>query len=140
MARQLSRKPQSRNRLVRNLVSSLFLHGEIKTTAPKAKVAKSEAERLIALLGKVDGFDRTRKAKQYLYGGAVAKGIDFAKKFKSVAIYKLGPRSGDGAPQSLVVLKAEGEKLDEPAGDARQSKKTAKGASKPNKGANIKKK
>jgi large subunit ribosomal protein L17 len=45
--RQLSRDTEHRLALRRNLVQSLFEHGKIRTTGPKAKEVKSLAEKLI---------------------------------------------------------------------------------------------
>ena len=45
--RQLSRDTEHRKALRRNLVQSLFEHGKIRTTLPKAKEVRAFAERLI---------------------------------------------------------------------------------------------
>jgi large subunit ribosomal protein L17 len=47
--RQLSRDTEHRIALRRNLVQSLFEHGKIRTTHPKAKEVKAFAEKLITL-------------------------------------------------------------------------------------------
>ena len=47
--RQLSRDTEHRIALRRNLVQSLFEHGKIRTTLPKAKEVKGLAEKLITL-------------------------------------------------------------------------------------------
>src|SRR5438552_2454922 len=47
--RQLSRDTEHRKALRRNLVQSLFEHGKIRTTLPKAKEVRAFAERLITL-------------------------------------------------------------------------------------------
>jgi large subunit ribosomal protein L17 len=47
--RQLSRDTEHRKALRRNLVQSLFEHGQIRTTLPKAKEVKAMAEKLITL-------------------------------------------------------------------------------------------
>lgn len=47
--RQLSRDTEHRTALRRNLVQSLFEHGQIRTTLPKAKEVKAMAEKLITL-------------------------------------------------------------------------------------------
>lgn len=47
--RQLSRDTEHRKAMRRNLVQSLFEHGTIRTTLPKAKEIKAMAERLITL-------------------------------------------------------------------------------------------
>lgn len=50
--RQLSRDTEHRIALRRNLVQSLFEHGKIRTTLPKAKEVKAFAEKLITLAKK----------------------------------------------------------------------------------------
>src|SRR5437762_13039835 len=47
--RQLSRDTEHRKSLRRSLAQSLFEHGSIKTTLPKAKEVKSFVEKLITL-------------------------------------------------------------------------------------------
>ncbi len=47
--RQLSRDTEHRRALRRNLCQSLFEHGKVRTTLPKAKEVKAMAERLITL-------------------------------------------------------------------------------------------
>jgi len=47
--RQLSRDTEHRLALRRNMVQSLFEHGKIRTTLPKAKEVKAFAEKLITL-------------------------------------------------------------------------------------------
>lgn len=47
--RQLSRDSEHRKALRRNLVQSLFEHGAIRTTGPKAKEVKALAEKMITL-------------------------------------------------------------------------------------------
>ncbi len=47
--RQLSRDTEHRIALRRNMVQSLFEHGKIRTTLPKAKEVKAFAEKLITL-------------------------------------------------------------------------------------------
>src|SRR5580704_9057434 len=50
--RQLSRDTEHRKAMRRNLVQSLFEHGQVRTTLPKAKEVRSMAERLITLARK----------------------------------------------------------------------------------------
>ena len=47
--RQLSRDTEHRKSLRRSLVQSLFEHGKIRTTLPKAKEVRAFAEKLITL-------------------------------------------------------------------------------------------
>ncbi|MCB9897095.1 MAG: 50S ribosomal protein L17 [Planctomycetes bacterium] len=63
--RRLGRSSAHRRALSRNLVSSLFLHGRVVTTAPKAKEYRGMAERLITLAKQKD-LHRVRRAVQVL--------------------------------------------------------------------------
>src|SRR5579862_5256518 len=47
--RQLSRDSEHRHAMRRNLVQSLFEHGKVRTTLPKALEVKGMAEKLITL-------------------------------------------------------------------------------------------
>jgi large subunit ribosomal protein L17 len=47
--RQLSRDTEHRKAMRRNLVQSLFEHGKVRTTYPKAKEVRAMAEKLITL-------------------------------------------------------------------------------------------
>lgn len=47
--RQLSRDTEHRKALRRNLVQSLFEHGKVRTTLPRAKEVRAMAEKLITL-------------------------------------------------------------------------------------------
>src|SRR5258708_36248188 len=47
--RQLSRDSEHRKAMRRNLVQSLFEHGKVRTTLPKAQEVKAMAEKLITL-------------------------------------------------------------------------------------------
>src|SRR5438874_13829907 len=50
--RQLSRDTEHRKALRRNLAQSLFEHGKVRTTLPKAKEVRAFAEKLITLARK----------------------------------------------------------------------------------------
>ena len=58
--RQLSRDTEHRIALRRNLVQSLFEHGKIRTTLPKAKEVRAMAEKLITLARTKDVLSRRR--------------------------------------------------------------------------------
>lgn len=59
--RQLSVDTEHRKAIRRNLVQSLFEHGQVKTTYPKAKEVRSMAEKLITL-AKVGTLTSRRRA------------------------------------------------------------------------------
>lgn len=116
--RKLGRSVSHRRAMLRNLVTSLLEHEQIRTTDAKAKEVRRVAERMITL-GKRGTLHARRRAMQTLRTRAVA-----AKLFDVLAdrynrraggytrIVKLGRRPGDNAPMSLVALLSE----DEPVG------------------------
>ncbi len=63
--RQLSRDTEHRIAMRRNMVQSLFEHGKIRTTMPKAKEVRAMAEKLITL-GRVGTLTARRRAIQIL--------------------------------------------------------------------------
>jgi large subunit ribosomal protein L17 len=63
---KLGRPQDQRKAVLRSLASSLFMHGEIKTTMPKAKALKPYAEHIISLAKKGDVHSR-RMANKYIY-------------------------------------------------------------------------
>lgn len=135
--RQLSVDSEHRKAIRRNLVQSLFEHGQIRTTHPKAKEVKALAEKLITL-GKVNTLVSRRRAisvlndrrltdkDQEFTGQTVIQKLfsDIAPKFADrrggyTRIVKLADyRIGDAA--SLVVLQLLTEES-KPTGVARKS-------------------
>ena len=63
--RQLSRDTEHRKALRRNMAQSLFEHGKIRTTLPKAKEIKSFVEKLITL-AKTDSVNNRRRVVQLM--------------------------------------------------------------------------
>lgn len=63
---KLGRPQDQRKAVLRSLASSLFMHGEIKTTMAKAKALKPYAEHIISLAKKGDVHSR-RIAAKYIY-------------------------------------------------------------------------
>ena len=59
--RQLSRDTEHRKALRRNMVQSLFEHGKVRTTLPKAKEVRAFAEKLITLARRNDLTSRRRR-------------------------------------------------------------------------------
>lgn len=112
---------QKETNVIRNLLTSLVLHGQIVTTPKRAKVLKSWADKFFA---RMVGFgrnyaaaDATRQAinlaKTTLYtevagkkavNELVPKYTQAGKTAGFVADYKTTPRSGDNSMQVLVKL------------------------------------
>ena len=135
--RQLSRDSEHRAALRRNMVQSLFEHGKIRTTLPRAKEVKAFAEKLITL-ARTDSVNNRRRVtalmhdrrlvddEQEFTGEKVVQKLfkDVAPKFADrdggyTRIIKLSDyRIGDGG--SLVILQLLTEES-KPTGTARRS-------------------
>lgn len=108
--RALSRTTSHREALLRNMASSLFLHGRIETTTEKAKELRPFAERLITLAKRGDLHARRLAArkiadKDVLYTLFSAIGPRFAERPGGYTrILKTRHRLGDGADMSLIEL------------------------------------
>jgi large subunit ribosomal protein L17 len=99
-----------RKALFSNMVSSLFKHGLIKTTLPKAKELRSYAEPLITL-SKEDSVAKRRLAFSRLRDREVVTKLfnELGPRYKNRAggylrIMKCGFRPGDDAPMAYVEL------------------------------------
>ncbi len=99
----LNRPADQRKALVRNLVTSLFLYGKVKTTESKARALKSEAEKLITAV-KRQPEDRNAirmLTKTIFTEEASKKALAYIKGTEKISGYtratKLGYRAGDNA-------------------------------------------
>ena len=108
--RKLNRTSSHRTSMFKNMMTSLIVHEEIKTTVPKAKELRRVVEPLItkakkdSVANRRHAFDRLRDKK------AVGKlFLDIGPRFSSrpggyLRILKIGPRAGDAAPMAMVQL------------------------------------
>jgi large subunit ribosomal protein L17 len=117
--RKLNRSVSHRSAMLRNMVTSLLDHEEIRTTDAKAKEVRRVAERMITL-GKRGTLAARRQALRTIRSKDVAaKVFDvLADRYHDRAggytrILKLGRRPGDGAPVSLIQLVGEQERAGE---------------------------
>ena len=102
--------PSHERLMLRNMATSLFLHGRIETTETKAKRLRPLAERLVTFAKRGDLASRRRVLAQLMDKTAVHK--LFAEVAPLVAdrpggytrITKLGFRKGDNAPMSVIEL------------------------------------
>ena len=108
--RRLNRTPSHRRAMLRNMVTSLLQHEEVRTTTPRAKELRRLAERMITL-GKRGTLHARRQALATVRSKEVtAKLFDtLAQRYRDrpggyTRILKLGRRPGDNAPVSLVQL------------------------------------
>jgi large subunit ribosomal protein L17 len=106
----LKRPVDSRNALLRNLVTSVIEHERVITTVIKAKAVRPLVEKMITL-AKKDTLHTRRQA------AAVLRTPDSLKKLFDklgtrfgqrpggyTRIVRLGPRKGDGAEQAMIEL------------------------------------
>ena len=115
--RNLSRTSSHRKAMFSNMVNSLFLHEQIKTTLPKAKELRRFAEPLITL-SKTPTVANRRIAFAKLRDRDVVSKLfnDLGPHFQErpggyLRILKCGFRNGDNAPMAYVQL------VDRPLGD-----------------------
>jgi large subunit ribosomal protein L17 len=108
--RKLGRPAAHRWSLYRNLVTDLLNHEKISTTLPKAKEARSLAEKVITL-GKEGSLASRRRALAFVFDEKVVdKVFDvYAPRYKTrpggyTRVLKLGPREGDRAPMALIEM------------------------------------
>ena len=106
--KKLNRTSEHRKALLKNMLNSLVKYEQIKTTLPKAKFLKPQADKLITL-GKKDTLHNTKILVSQL------QDIKSATKFKKTLskryekraggytrIIKAGFRYGDNAPMAII--------------------------------------
>lgn len=113
--KKLGRPQDQRKAMLRSMVTSLFMHGEIKTTLTRAKVLKSYAEKLISFAKRGDLHARRQVAGQ-IYDQQAGETTVLQKLFSEIGpkykeinggytrIYKIGNRRGDNAEMALIQL------------------------------------
>ncbi len=106
--RKLGRKRGARLSLLKNLATSVILYEEVRTTLKKAKEVSPLVEKMITI-GKKGDISAIREIRKALSDTTVALKIvkEISPRFKSrkggyLRIYRLGPRTGDGAPMALI--------------------------------------
>lgn len=108
--RALGRTTEHKEALLRNMASSLFLHGRIETTTAKAKELRPFAEKLITLAKRGDLHSRRLAARDIHDKGALFRLFDaigpvFATRPGGYTrVLKTGFRRGDGAETALIEL------------------------------------
>ncbi len=131
--RKLGRTTANRMAMLRGMVTLLLETGKVDTTVTRAKEVRALAEKMITL-GKKNTLASRRQALAFITKEDVVKKVfdqiapeNANRNGGYTAIYKLGPRRGDGAEMARIVLVAEMEK----AAAAKDSKKkTSKKAEK----------
>ncbi|KAF8338001.1 ribosomal protein L17 [Cantharellus anzutake] len=109
--RKLSRTSSHRMLMLRNMVTSLLEHGQIKTTVAKAKETARLTEKMITL-GKRGDNTAKRQAEAFLMNHSKTIPVLFdtyAKRYAQrpggyTRIHKFGNRPGDNAPHAIIEL------------------------------------
>ncbi len=131
--RKLGRTTANRMAMLRGMVTLLLETGKVDTTLTRAKEVRALAEKMITL-GKKNTLASRRQALAFITKEDVVKKVfdqiapeNANRNGGYTAIYKLGPRRGDGAEMARIVLVAEMEKAEaEKASKKKASKKAEK--------------
>ena len=106
--KKLNRTSEHRKALLKNMLSSLIKYEQIKTTLPKAKFLKPQAEKIITL-GKKDNLQTTKKLVSQLQNIKLANKVKktLSKRYEKrlggyTRIIKAGFRYGDNAPMAII--------------------------------------
>ena len=108
--RSFSRTAEHREAMLRNMATSLFLHGRIETTTEKAKELRRFAEPLITKAKRGDLHARRLVARKIQDDNALSKlfteiGPRFAERPGGYTrVLHLGHRPGDAADMSIIEL------------------------------------
>tara|TARA_Y100001970_G_scaffold289520_1_gene420192 strand:+ start:1027 stop:1476 length:450 start_codon:yes stop_codon:yes gene_type:complete len=108
--KKLNRTSEHRKALIKNMLNSLIKYEQIKTTLPKAKVLKPEADKIITL-GKKDSLKNKKilfsKLQDKKSASKVVKTLSKRYEKRSggyTRIIKAGFRYGDKAPVAIIEL------------------------------------
>ena len=106
--KKLNRTSEHRKALLKNMLNSLIKYEQIKTTLPKAKFLKPQADKIITL-GKKDNLQATKilvsKLQDIKSANKVKKTLSKRYEKRSggyTRIIKAGFRYGDNAPMAII--------------------------------------
>ena len=106
--KKLNRTSEHRKALLKNMLNSLVKYEQIKTTLPKAKFLKPQADKLITL-GKKDTLHTTKLLVSQLQDIKAANKVKktLSKRYEKrnggyTRIVKAGFRYGDNAPMAII--------------------------------------
>jgi len=106
--KKLNRTSEHRKALLKNMLNSLVKYEQIKTTLPKAKFLKPQADKLITL-GKKDTLHNTKMLVSKLQDIKSANKVKkkLSKRYEKrtggyTRIIKAGFRYGDNAPMAII--------------------------------------
>ena len=106
--KRLNRTSEHRKALLKNMLNSLIKYEQIKTTLPKAKFLRPQAEKIITL-GKKDSLQSTKLLVSQLQDIKNANKVKktLSKRYEKrnggyTRIVKAGFRYGDNAPMAII--------------------------------------
>ena len=106
--KKLNRTSEHRKALLKNMLNSLIKYEQIKTTLPKAKFLKPQADKIITL-GKKNNLTSTKNLISQLQDKKSAKKVTktLSKRYEKrsggyTRIVKAGFRYGDNAPLAVI--------------------------------------
>ena len=106
--KKLNRTSEHRKALLKNMLNSLIKYEQIKTTLPKAKFLKPQADKIITL-GKKDNLKTTKMLVSQLQNIKSANKVKktLSKRYEQrkggyTRIIKAGFRYGDNAPMAII--------------------------------------
>ena len=124
--KKLNRTSEHRKALLKNMLNSLVKYEQIKTTLPKAKFLKPEADKLITI-GKKNSLQTTKQLVSKLQDINSANKVKktLSKRYEKrnggyTRIIKAGFRYGDNAPMAIIEFvdrDVEAKRVDKPKKD-----------------------
>ena len=106
--KKLNRTSEHRKALLKNMLNSLIKYEQIKTTLPKAKFLKPQADKIITL-GKKDTLQTSKMLVSKLQDSKLANKVkkNLSKRYEKrsggyTRIIKAGFRYGDNAPMAII--------------------------------------
>ena len=124
--KKLNRTSEHRKALLKNMLNSLIKYEQIKTTLPKAKFLKPQADKIITL-GKKETLQTTKMLVSQLQDIKSANKVKktLSKRYENrkggyTRIIKAGFRYGDNAPMAIIEFvdrDVEAKKVDRPKKD-----------------------
>ena len=132
--KKLNRTSEHRKALLKNMLNSLVKYEQIKTTLPKAKFLKPQADKIISL-GKKENLQTTKLLISQLQDIKSANKVKktLSKRYQNrkggyTRIIKAGFRYGDNAPMAIIEFvdrDVEAKRVDKPKKDtSKESPKT----------------
>ena len=107
--KKLNRTSEHRKALLQNMLNSLIKYEQIKTTLPKAKFLKPQADKVITLGKKKDKLQSTKMLFSKLQNSQSANKVKktLSKRYEKrnggyTRIIKAGFRYGDNAPMAII--------------------------------------